>query len=143
MMNLPAPRFLPTGDPDWNRWWLDMLSAIEDVLNGLETRTIYLNSDGGPVTVTAGTTQDICEIEAPALINDVNIVEYVATASTGTRIPAVLLYKNGTIADVTEMGAFTKFLDLNASGSNTYTVKVQNSGGVDIDCSGAVNVVQF
>lgn len=142
MINLPAPRFLPTGDQDWGRWWLDMLSAVEEILSGLETRTIYFNSANA--TVSASSTATICEVaDVPSLINDTNLVEYYATATTGTRIPAVLLYKNGDLIDITEMGAMTKYVDLDGGGSNTYTVKVQNSGGVSIDCGGAINVIQF
>lgn len=142
MINLPAPRFLPTGDPDWGRWWLDMLGAVEEILTGLETRTIYF--DSANVTVAASSTATICEVtDVPSLINDTNMVEYYATATTGTRTPAVLLYKNGNLVDITEMGAMTKYIDLEGGGSNTYTVKVQNTGAVDVDCGGAVNVIQF
>lgn len=119
-----------------------MLEAISDSLSPLENRTS--NYASGTVTVLAGTTATICTVTVLPLINDVNLIDYVAGAATGTKIPSVGLKRDGVLIDTGEMGSLTKYLDTIANKSVTYEVQVNNSGGgIDVTCSGIISVIQF
>lgn len=119
-----------------------MLESIADSLAPLENRTP--NYATGTVTVLAGTTATICTVTVLPIINDTNLIDYVAGAGTGTKIPSVGLKRNGVLIDTGEMGSLTKYLDITATRSVTYEVQVNNSGGaIDVTCSGIISVIQF
>lgn len=143
MINLPAPREIPTEEAEeWQRWWLDMLSAIAVAVTPLDARVPYTAS--ATVTILAGTVGQVCSLDVPPLINDINLVDYVASSASGTKIPQVLLKKGGVLIDTAELGSLVKYLDGTNGRVVTYTLHVDNSGGgVNVSCSGAINATQF